>query len=78
MIKRYSKKEKREIESVFIQMRKRSSTFRDRPSVVQFVAVNGKKKVDDSETEVASEIRSKKETKVPAIAAVAERERNHK
>lgn len=76
MIKRYSKKEKREIESVFIQMRKRSSTFRDRPSVVQFVAVNGKKKkVDDSETEVASEIQSKKETKVPAIAAVAERER---
>lgn len=57
-------------------MRKRSSTFRDRPSVVQFVAVNGKKKkVDDSETEVASEIQSKKETKVPAIAAVAERER---
>lgn len=34
-----------------------------------------KKKVDDSETEVASEIQSKKETKVPAIAAVAERER---
>jgi len=42
----YLKKEKREVESVFIQKNcgTVSSTFRDRPFVVQFVAVNGKKK----------------------------------
>jgi len=73
----YLKKEKRKVKSVFIQKNcgTVSSTFRDRPFVVQFVAVNGnKKRVDDSES--SSEIQSKKETKVPAIAAVAER--NHK